>query len=172
MVLQNEFVAANRVANFGTGVGFRRPVMSLQEVSRCINSQKLSGFSLVELMLILAITGIIASIAIPAYSSYSSSARYTAAAAKLARLSLSLERYYGANKNYEVSVSDLGMNADDQWFSYLIVNPDPVSYRIQAIPQSSDSLHFVLALDHYGRQSHQRAGATEWQPGWHLNTDN
>jgi len=138
--------------------------MSLQEVSRCINSQKLSGFSLVELMLILAITGIIASIAIPAYSSYSSSARYTAAAAKLARLSLSLERYYGANKNYEVSVSDLGMIADDQWFSYLIVNPDPVSYRIQAIPQSSDSLDFALALDHYGRQSHQRVGAQNGSP--------
>ncbi|MGL6040469.1 MAG: type IV pilin protein [Deefgea sp.] len=71
---------------------------------------KVSGFTLIELMITVAIIGILASIAIPAYGDYVRRAKATEAASSLSTLRLKLEQFYQDNRNYGAS-SKCGFNS-------------------------------------------------------------
>ena len=58
------------------------------------------GFSLIELMITVAIIGIIASVAFPAYTSYIAKASRADARAQLMQASQFLQRFYAANDSY------------------------------------------------------------------------
>ena len=68
--------------------------------TRTIYSAKNSGFSLVELMVVVAIVGILSSIALPAYSDYVRRARAADATAQLASYAARLEQFYLDNRSY------------------------------------------------------------------------
>jgi type IV pilus assembly protein PilA len=55
------------------------------------------GFTLIELMIVVAIVGILASIALPAYRDYMVRARTTEPMAKLDEMKLSVAEFYSAN---------------------------------------------------------------------------
>jgi len=59
------------------------------------------GFTLVELMIVVAILGIVATIAIPTYSGYVATAREGQARQNAASLELALESYYLENDTYD-----------------------------------------------------------------------
>lgn len=61
---------------------------------------KHSGFSLIELMIVVVIVGILASIALPAYSDYVRRARAADAVAQLSSYASRLEQFYLDNRNY------------------------------------------------------------------------
>lgn len=65
---------------------------------RKINLQK--GFSLIELMIVVAIIGIIASVAMPAYQDYVAKGKITEATSGLADLKVKLEQYFQDNRTY------------------------------------------------------------------------
>lgn len=58
------------------------------------------GFTLIELMIAVAIVGILAAIAIPAYSSYVLKGKLAEAFALLPTLQLRLEQFYQDNRSY------------------------------------------------------------------------
>ena len=58
------------------------------------------GFTLVELMITVAIIGILASIALPAYNDYVRRGKLTEATSTLAGLRFQMERYYQDNRRY------------------------------------------------------------------------
>lgn len=62
--------------------------------------QKTQGFTLVELMIVVAIVGILASIAYPSYLEHVRSARRTAAQGCLMEQTHAIERFYSANMTY------------------------------------------------------------------------
>ena len=58
------------------------------------------GFTLVEIMIVIAIIGILASIAIPSYTNYVRQARATDATSTLANMRIRMEQYYQDNRTY------------------------------------------------------------------------
>jgi len=69
--------------------------------------RKKRGFSLIELMVVVAIIAILAAIAIPAYGRYAFRARRADGQELLLRIANAQERYYAGNNHYG-SLSDIG----------------------------------------------------------------
>jgi type IV pilus assembly protein PilE len=58
------------------------------------------GFALIELMTVLAIIGILAAIALPAYNSYVQRSKITEATSNLSGLRVSMEQWFQDNRTY------------------------------------------------------------------------
>lgn len=61
---------------------------------------KISGFTLIELMIVIAILGIVSAIAIPAYTGYLATARMVEAKNNIAALKLAEEEFFLENNEY------------------------------------------------------------------------
>ena len=64
--------------------------------------KKITGFSLIELMVAIAIIGILASIALPSYQAYVAKSKLRAAQADIVALSLAIENVYQRTLSYPV----------------------------------------------------------------------
>ena len=75
------------------------------------NLQKSKGFTLIELMITVAIVAILASVALPSYTSYIARAKRADARTQLVQVAQFMQRFYTANDQYQydrsaVDVSD------------------------------------------------------------------
>ena len=71
----------------------------------------LGGFSLIELMIVVAILGIIAAFAYPSYQDQMRKARRSDAQAALSTLALQMERRFSNQNTYTTDLTDLGYAA-------------------------------------------------------------
>lgn len=62
--------------------------------------RRFQGFTLIELMITVAIVAILASIAVPSYTAYIKRARITEAVSGLAGMGANMERYFQDNRTY------------------------------------------------------------------------
>ncbi len=72
--------------------------------------RKQQGFTLIELMIVIAIVGILAAIALPAYQDYTVRAKVSEALANLAEAKTTIAEYYSANNAFP-SVAAAGLNS-------------------------------------------------------------
>jgi len=73
-------------------------------------SNRLAGFTLVELLLVVAIIGVLAAIAIPQFASYRMKAFCAAPRADLGNYAISEEAYFTDHNAYTTAVSGAGIN--------------------------------------------------------------
>ena len=134
---------------------------------------KHSGFTLIELMITVAIVAVIAAIAIPSYDNYVRETRRADAQISLVRVAQKQEQYHSMNSGYATALSDLGLSSesDEGFYSLALTNTGCSSgyvgcFQITATatgPQSSDSSCATLSLDQSGTRS-STGGATDCWP--------
>ena len=99
------------------------------------------GFTLIELMIVVAIVGILAAIAVPAYQNYVRQARRAEAQSNLMAMQLAMERLRGASSTYPTTLAAVCGTActGSAFYTYA----DPVvtgeTYTLSATPRSGSA---------------------------------
>ena len=124
----------------------------------CINK----GFTLIELMIVVAVVGILAAIAYPSYQEYVMRTRRAVAAGCLGQISQAMERTMTTDLTYiPLGVSTmpaLGCITDVNLFytfAFTAANTSASTYRVDATPigsQTSDALCLTLSINHLGNK--------------------
>jgi len=97
--------------------------------------KKYNGFTLIELMVVVAIIGIISAIAYPSYDSYMKKSRRADAKVGLSKIADRLERFYLDSYTYTTSFTDIKTStiSDEGYYSFVITSTDPLAnYEITA----------------------------------------
>jgi type IV pilus assembly protein PilE len=90
------------------------------------------GFTLIELMIVVAIIGIIASIAFPSYTDYVRRARAVDATSTLADMRIRMEQYYQDNRMYTGGPCAAPAAASQEFFTFACTDLTDDTYEITA----------------------------------------
>jgi type IV pilus assembly protein PilE len=123
------------------------------------------GFTLVELMIVVAIIGILASIAIPAYSDYVTKSSLAEASSGLANTRVQLEQYYQDNRTY-VGAGGAGLpcvGSTGKNFGFACSNLTATTYTVTATG-ANKAAGFVLTVNQNNVQA-TTAAPSGWASG-------
>jgi type IV pilus assembly protein PilE len=118
-----------------------------------------SGFSLVELMIVIAILGILASVAYPSYTSYVKKGSRADGIDSLLSLAGRMEEYYMNNDTYADATVGSATSSDGL-YTLAITSADGFNYLLTATPAKGDPECGNLTLDSLGQKGVTAAGAT------------
>lgn len=121
-----------------------------------------SGFSLIELMVVVGIIGILASIALPAYTDHTRKTRRAAGAACATAMAQQMERWYTTNLTYVGGAIDTASCTDSaaSYYNITVGGLAAKQYTISAAPtgqQSGDSCG-TLTVNQAGVKTPSTAG--------------
>lgn len=120
------------------------------------------GFTLIELMITVAIVGILAAIAYPSYQNYILRSHRSEGMALLSEAAARMERYYAQNSTYATaSLKGLGLTSDDKatgldspnkYYSLRLANLAATTYSLSVVPQNAQTKDScgTLTLDSTG----------------------
>ncbi len=135
------------------------------------NTQK--GFTLIELMIVVAILGILSAIALPSYTRYVEKSRRTDAKVELLRIAQLQESFFAQNLTYANSLTQLGLPTNtvlsaDRYYNVTVFtttpancntagNPACITYQLSALPvaaraQSGDATCTGFGIDNVTRK--------------------
>lgn len=121
-----------------------------------------TGFTLIELMITVAIISILAAVALPAYSDYVTRGRIPEATSSLAAMRVQMEQYFQDNRSY-VGASACAANLPtSQFFTFSCTGVSDTTYILHAVGNAGGAMDgFSYTID----QSNAKASAIT-RAGW------
>lgn len=130
-------------------------------------ARKSNGFTLIELMIVVAIIGIIAAIAYPSYTQYVERARRSDAQGALMGLAAAMERHRTTNGSYEgagnpdsgapsIYADESPIDGGTKFYDLsiddgtVLANVGPTSFVLIARPKNAQAGNGILVLRHTG----------------------
>jgi type IV pilus assembly protein PilE len=134
-------------------------------------TRRLLGFTLIELMIAIAIVAILAAVALPGYQSHIRKSRRAVAAACLEELAQQMERRYTTQMNYTGTTLPAAPCIADLQNVYLLQfankQPTATTFTLQAVPQGpqdKDEACMTLSLNEQGVR--ERTGSADVKSCW------
>lgn len=131
--------------------------------TRQLRAKPIKGFTLIELMMVVAIVGILMAIALPSYRSYVERGDRAAARSALMEASQFMERYYATNNRYSTAADGTGSPtlparvanapAENPKYTLAVSAVGLNSFTLTATPQHSVSKCGDLILSNTGVKS-------------------
>ena len=115
------------------------------------------GFSLIELMIVVVVIGILASIGFPAYNDYVTRGKLTQATSGLADGRVRMEQYFQDNHTYVGGPCP----AATDYFSFACSNLSATTYTITATGIPSNLTNFSYTIN----ETNTKASNTPWGVG-------
>ena len=144
------------------------PLKSRMQYSQSKTYIQSKGFTLIEVMIVVAIIGILAAIALPNYTEYVKRGKAVEATTTLADLKVKMEQFYQDNKTYVGTPwCTPSVSAAVKYFTYsCTVDPTATAYTITATPvagQGIDDFEFTVDQSNAKTSKYDgTVGATCW----------
>ena len=119
------------------------------------NTRQPSGFSLVEVMVVVVLMAVLAAIAIPTYSEHIVRSRRSDAMTTLLRLYNRQESFFAARQRY-ASAAELGAPVTSRYYQIQLTVESSTTYALVAIPRMGSS------QEGDGRLRITSSGLAEW----------
>ena len=120
------------------------------------------GFTLIETLLVVAIAGILITLAYPTYLDYITRARRVDGKTALIDLANRMEQFYAMHHSYQSATLATGKNTDvhntnlspEGWYTLSIVSQTATTYELKATAQKAQAFDKIicqeLTLNHLG----------------------
>ena len=131
--------------------------------------QQNRGFTLVELLVVVAVIGILAAIAVPQYSDHVMRSKIAEATATLSEHRVRMEQYFQDNRTYvgACAAGTVAPTPTGRYFTYACSNLAATTYTVTATGVASQGMNgFVYTIN----QANARA-TTGVPTGWTTNTN-
>ena len=128
--------------------------------------QRQAGFTLIEVMIVVAIIAILAAIALPAYSDYIRRGRIPEATSNLSSQRVKMEQWFQDNQSYYTTSSNTACGQavpTGTYFSYTCVASSATKYVLTATGVTGTTMAgFVYTIDESDNRGSVITGVSGW----------
>lgn len=127
------------------------------------NGQFVKGFTLIELMIVVAIVAILAAIAVPSYQFAMVKSRRSVAQGCLTEAAQFMERYYTTNLTYaNATLANCSESSNATYYTLVLSNNTSTAYTVTTTPQgtqaSRDKDCGTMTMDAAGQKTASKPG--------------